>query len=174
LKNKKNDSALVEIGICVAAHARRYVLYFPKEEKMGNEVLEFAEKVGAIDLKAKLEYSEYHGLFKRRNYFLIGEDKFLTIKISRSKIRPFWGLGKKFFDFFNMITEESGNYFFVALVSNKSGWVISKNEFLSQISDKSISYSEKQAQYKINNYNIRDHYGFTSTEDFLLKIGVQQ
>jgi len=141
---------------------------------MGNEVVEFAEEVGAIDLKAKLDYSEYHGLFKRRNYFLLDDNKFLTVKISRSKIRPFWGLGKKFFDFFNMITEESGNYFFVALVSNKSGWVLSKKEILSQISDGSISYSENQAQYKINNYNLKDHNGFTSIEGFLSKIGVSR
>lgn len=141
---------------------------------MGDEVVEFAKSVGAIDLKAKLNYSEYHGLFKRRNYFLLNDNKFLIVKISRSKIKPFWGLGKKFFDFFNSITEESGNYFFVALVSNKSGWVISKKKILSQISDGSISYSENQTQYKINSYNLKDCYGFTSIEGFLSKIGVSR
>jgi len=141
---------------------------------MGDEVVEFAKGVGAIDLKAKLDYSKYHGLFKRRNYFLLNDNKFLIVKISRSKIRPFWGLGKKFFDFFNSITEESGNYFFVALVSNKSGWVISKKKILSQISDGSISYSENQTQYKINKYNLKDCYGFTSIEGFLSKIGVSR
>ena len=141
---------------------------------MGDEVVEFAKGVGAIDLKAKLDCSEYHGLLKRRNYFLLNDNKFLIVKISRSKIRPFWGLGKKFFDFFNSITEESGNYFFVALVSNKSGWVISKKKILSQISDGSISYSENQTQYKINKYNLKDCYGFTSIEGFLSKIGVSR
>ena len=141
---------------------------------MGNEVVEFAKEVGAIDLKAKLDYSKYYGLFKRRSYFLLNDNKFLIVKISRSKIRTFWGLGKKFFDFFNSITEENGNYFFVALVSNKSGWVLSKKELLNQISDGSISYSENQAQYKINNYNLKDHYGFTSAEGFLDKIGVSR
>jgi len=145
-----------------------------KEDKMGNEVAEFAKEVGAIDLKSKLDYSKYHGLFKRRNYFLLNDNKFMIVKISRSKIRSFWGLGKKFFDFFNSITEVNGNYFFVALVSNKSGWVLSKKELLKQISDGSISYSENQAQYKINNYNLKDHYGFTSVEGFLDKIGVSR
>ena len=138
---------------------------------MGDEVVEFAAAVGAIDLKAKLDYSKYHGLFKRRNYFLLNNNQFLIVKISRSKIRSFWGLGKQFYDFLNSITEESGNYFFVALVSNKSGWVLSKKEILSQISDGSISYSENQAQYKINNYNLKDRYGFTSIEGFLSNIG---
>jgi len=133
---------------------------------MGKEVVEFAKEVGAIDLKSISDYSGHHVLFKRRNYFLLNEKNFLIVKISRSKIRPFWGLGKKFFDFFNSITEQSGNYFFVALVSNTSGWVLSKKDILSQISSESLSYSENQAQYKINNYNLRDCYGFTTIERF--------
>jgi hypothetical protein len=36
---------------------------------MGDEVAEFAKLVGAVDLKELFDYSEYHGLFKRRNYF---------------------------------------------------------------------------------------------------------
>lgn len=141
---------------------------------MGDEVLDFANEIGATDLKTVFDYSEFHGLFKRRNYFLLDKDKFLIVKISRSKIRPFWGLGKKFFDLFNTLTEKGRNYFFVALVSNKSGWVLSKREILSQISDRSLSYSENQEQYKINNYNLKDHHGFTSTEGFLKKIGFSQ
>ncbi len=140
---------------------------------MGDEVVEFAKEIGAIDLKAKLDYSKYHGLFKRRNYFLLNDNKFLIVKIRRSKIRPFWGLGKQFFDLFNEITEKDGTYFFVALVSSKSGWGLPKKEILNQISDGSLSYSENQAQYKINNYNLKNHYSFTSIEDFFTKIGVQ-
>jgi hypothetical protein len=137
---------------------------------MGDEVLDFANQIGATDLKTVLDYSEFHGLFKRRNYFLLDKDKFLIVKISRSKIRTFWGLGKKFFDLFNTLTEKGGNYFFVALVSDESGWVVSKKEILSQISDGSLSYSENQVQYKINDYNLKDHYGFTSIEGFLSKV----
>lgn len=141
---------------------------------MGNEVIHFANQIGATDLKSVFDYSEFHGLFKRRNYFLLDKDKFLIIKISRSKIKNFWGLGKKFYDLFKKLTEKGGNFFFVALVSEKSGWVISKRELISQISDGSISYSENQAQYKVNNYNLKDHFGFTSIEGFLDKIGVSR
>jgi len=141
---------------------------------MADEIVEFAEAVGAIDLKAKLDYSKYQGLFKRRNYFLLNKDKFLIVKISRSKIRPFWGLGKQFYDLFNSITEVSGNYFFVALVSNKSGWVLPKKELTSQISNGSISFSESQDQYKINNYNLKDRYSFTSIDGFLRTISAQE
>ena len=138
---------------------------------MGDEVLDFANEIGATDLKTVFDYSEFHGLFKRRNYFLLYKDNFLIVKISRSKTRPFWGFGKKFFNLFNTLTEKGGNYFFVALVSNKSGWVLSKREILSQIFDESLSYSENQDQYKVNNYNLKDRHGFTSIEGFLRKIG---
>ena len=141
---------------------------------MGNEVLDFANQIGATDLKTVFDYSEFHGLFKRRNYFLLDKDKFLIVKISRNKIRPFWGLGKKFLELFNKKKKKGGNYFFVALVSDKSGWVLSKREILSQISDGSLSYSENSAQYKINNYNLKDHHGFTSIEGFLKKIGISK
>ncbi|WDN89958.1 hypothetical protein BuS5_02928 [Desulfosarcina sp. BuS5] len=140
---------------------------------MGNEVLDFANQIGATDLKTVFDYSEFHGLFKRRNYFLIDKNKFLIIKISRSN-RPFWGFGKKFFDLFNTLTEKRGNYFFVALLSEKSGWVLSKREILNQISDGSLSYSENQEQYKINPYNLKDHNGFTSIGSFLKKIGISK
>lgn len=139
---------------------------------MGNEVLEFANKIGATDLKNVLYDTEFRSLFKRPNYFLLDKNKYLVVKISRSEIRPFWGLGKNFFDLFNMLTEKDGNYYFVALISNKSGWVISKKEILSQISDESLSYSENQKQYKINNYNLKDHQSFTSVENFFKKIGI--
>ncbi len=137
---------------------------------MSEEVAEFAKNIGATDLKQLFEFSEFHNLFRRRNYFLLRKNVYLIVKISRSEIRPFWGLGKKFFDLFNKLTEKEGNYYFVALVSDKSGWVISKKEILSYISDGSLSYSANQNQYKINNYNLRDNNGFSSTEAFLKKI----
>ena len=141
---------------------------------MSDEVVEFANQIGAIDLKPELAHSKFYGLFKRPNYFLLDEDKFLIIEISRSKIRPLWGLGKQFFDFFNAFTEKSGNYFFVALVSNKSGWVLSKKEILSQISDGSLSYADNEAQYNIDNNNLKDKYSFTSTEGFFSKIAASR
>ena len=137
---------------------------------MDDEVLGFAKGIRATDLKSVFDYSEFHGLIKRRNYFLLDDDIFLIVKISRNKIRPFFGLGKPFLTLFNKLTEKGGNYFFVALLSSSEGWVIPKSELESQISDGSLSYSKNQNQYKINNYNLKDHYSFTSIDGFLKKI----
>ena len=139
---------------------------------MSNEVLEFSERIGAVDLSEKLRGTEYRGIFKRRNYFYLKNNIYLIIKISKSKIRPFrfWGIGKQFVDLFNSFTKENGNFFLVTLVSNRSGWVFSKREINSQIQDGSLSYSEKQKQYKINNYNLKDKNSFTSVDTFLEKI----
>ncbi len=138
---------------------------------MGDEVLEFAKEVGATDLKSIFDFSEFHGLFKRRNYFLLNKDTFLIVKISRTKTKVFWGLGKKFVDLFNVLTERTGNYFFVALESNRSGWVLSKREILNQISNRSLSYSEDQGEYKVNSHNLKDENSFASVQGFLKKIG---
>jgi hypothetical protein len=138
---------------------------------MGDEVLEFANELGATDLKSVFDFSEFHGLFKRRNYFLLKPKTFLVVKISRTPNKAFWGLGEKFVELFNMLTEENGNYFFVALVSNRSGWVLSKRELLNQISSGSLSYSEKQAEYKVNMHNLKDENSFFSVQGFLKKIG---
>jgi hypothetical protein len=135
------------------------------------EVVEFAKAIGAKDLKEKLHSSEYRGFFKRNNYFLIGTEQFFIIKISRSE-PPFWGIGKNFIELFNTLTEKSGNYYIVALVSNTSGWVVSKRELLSSIANESLSYSEKGNAYKLNFHNLKDNQSFTSPEWFLKKIGL--
>ena len=129
---------------------------------MKSEVLQFAESIGASDLSQKLRETEYRVLFKRRNYFYLKGNNFLIIKISKNKIRPFWGVGKKFLDLFDILTQDGGNYFVVTLVSNRSGWVLSKRELNSLIEDGSLSYSEKQEEYKINNYNLKDKNGFAA------------
>ncbi|OQB75902.1 MAG: hypothetical protein BWX92_02318 [Deltaproteobacteria bacterium ADurb.Bin135] len=139
---------------------------------MGDEILEFAEAAGATDLKQLFDYSEFHGLFKRRNYFLLDKNTFLIIGISRSKIRPFFGLRKGIFELFNKLTEKTGTYYYIALASNKSGWVLPKTQIINQISKGLISYSAGQNSYKINDYNLKDQYGFTSMEGFRQRIGV--
>jgi len=131
-----------------------------------DEILEFAEKIGAVDLKEKLKHSEFRKLFKRRNYFILNNNIFLIIKISRSKIKPFWGFGERFFNIFNQLTESSGNYYFVGLVSNTEGWVLSKQEILHFIENGSLSFSAKQNEYKINEYNLRNQNSFMSIENF--------
>jgi len=135
---------------------------------MGNEVLEFAEAIGAKDMKSDPNFSAYQALLRRQNYFVLGKNQFLVIKISRIE-RPFWGLRKKTVELFNALTKESGNYFLVALVSNKSGWVLSKSEIVIGISTKSISYSERTQEYKL--IDLKDRQGFSSIETFFKKIG---
>jgi hypothetical protein len=138
---------------------------------MNDEVIEFAGKIGAKDLKPIFDNSQFRGLFKRRNYFFLGKETFLIVKISRSKIKTFWGIGKKFLEVFDILTEKSGNYFMVALVSDRSGWVLSKKQIRNLISDGSMSFSEKQQEYKLNDYNLKSTNRFTSINGFLEKIG---
>lgn len=138
---------------------------------MDNEVLEFAKGIGARDLHAELGNTKLREVFKRPNYFLVDDDKFLIVKISRNKIKPFFGVGKQFIDAFNRFTENNGkNYYFVGLLSNKSGWVLSKHQIMSQISNGSVSHSERENQYKINSHNLKDADFFTTIEDFLRRI----
>jgi len=137
---------------------------------MNNEVIEFSKAIGATDLKSELDCSEYRDLFKRRNYFILGKNKYMVIKVSRNKIKPFYGFGEKFVKLFNFLTEAGGNYYFVALITNKSGWVLSKNQIMNQIANGSLSYSPKNKEYKINNYNLKDKDSFTSIDGFLRKI----
>jgi len=136
---------------------------------MANEVNEFAKAIGAISLREKLTLTRHAHLFRRDNYFSLN-DVFLIVKISRSS-RPFWGFGKDFFDLFNMLTENTKPYFFVALISKESGWLLPKQEIINQIFDDDLSYSENQGQYKINPYNLRDRYSFLSAKSFVIKIG---
>lgn len=138
---------------------------------MGEEVLEFARAIGATDLKSGFDGTRFHGVFKRRNYFLFNKNTFLIVKISRNKKKVFWGLGKDFVEIFNLFTEKQGNYFFVGLVSNQSGWIISKRELAEMIADGSLSYSDGQSEYKVNSHNLKDYNGFESIEGFLRKMG---
>jgi len=137
------------------------------------EVLEFADKIGAVHLKYALSDTELRGIFRHDNYFLLNGNTFLIIKVSRNKIRPFYGMGKKYFDIFQKLTETSGNFYFVGLVSNSSGWVLSKKEIENLISSSSLSISSDQREYKINSHNLKDQDSFRTAEGFLSKIGCQ-
>lgn len=139
---------------------------------MDNEVDEFARAIGAEDLKPIMDGSMSRGWIKRHNYFLLNNGTLLIIKVSRNQTKPFFGIGKDSIDRFNALTSESGTFFFVGLTSSKSGWILSKQQILSQIANKSLSYSEKQEQYKVNTYNLRDEDFFTSKEDFLSKTAI--
>jgi hypothetical protein len=134
------------------------------------EVLEFADKIGAVHLKHALNNSELSGIFRHDNYFLLDSNTFLIIKVSRNKIRPFYGMGKKYFDIFKKLTESSGNFYFVGLISNSSGWVLSKKQLESFISSRSLSISSDGREYKINSHNLKDQDSFRTVDGFRSKI----
>lgn len=133
---------------------------------MNDEVLSFAKSIGAKDLKDFLIKSEYKGLFKRRNYFLIENNTYLIVKVSRNNISPFFGLGKVFVDIFNMLTQQTGNYYFVGLTTENSGWVLSKSKINNLISNNLLSISSDGKQYKINYANLKDNDSFMSINSF--------
>lgn len=136
----------------------------------GDEVLRFAAGAQAVDLRESRFDAKFRGLLKRRNYFLLGEDVYLIVKISRTS-KPFYGLGDQFVELFNTLTKHTGTYFFIALDSSTSGWVLSKTYLLQQIRDGSISRSNGQTmEYKINDYNLRDQDRFTSIDQFKVKM----
>jgi len=138
---------------------------------MSNEVLEFAEIIGAKDLKKMLHGTELSSLIKRRNYFSLKNGVYLIIKVSRNKKQPFFGLGKQFFDLFNILTENISTYYFVGLETKYSGYVLSKSQLHNMISNKSLSHSADGKEFKINYYNLKDKDHFISPRSFLKKIG---
>lgn len=133
-------------------------------------VLTFARQLDALDLRDLRSHDSQLRIIRRRNYFLLGRDTYLIVKLSRSP-KPFFGLGKQFVGLFNELTEESGTYYFVGLDSHTTGWLISKNSLLQDIDNGSISYSEGAGtEYKINYYNLRSQQRFLSISDCRAKI----
>ena len=133
---------------------------------MDNEIQEFSQAIGAVTPPPGSEdYSTFKSIFKRSNYFLLG-NKFLMVKISRLE-KPFWGIGKKFIDFLN-----NTDYFLVLLVSNREGWVFSKAEVNSNINNKKWNLREADNNYKIHS-PLPDRNSFYSPEKFLEKIKMQ-
>lgn len=137
---------------------------------MGNEVLEFAAAVGARDLKSRLEGTKLQGLFKGRNYFVVDKSTYLIVKTSPGAREGFWGLGKDFVGVFDLLTQKAGTYFFVALASKQSGWVLSRRELAAMIADGSLSFSEDHLEYRLTLDNFNDSNRFESIVAFLQKI----
>jgi hypothetical protein len=135
------------------------------------EVLEFADKIGAVHLKHVLSNTEFRDVFRHDNYFLLDGNIFLIIKVSRNKIKPFYGMGQKYFDIFKNLTETTGNFYFVGLVSNSSGWVISKKQLENLVASRSLSMSSDEKEFKINSHNLKDQDSFCTVEGFLSKVG---
>lgn len=121
------------------------------------EIEQFAQSINACDVQdysgnqimSKLESSwARRPEFRRGHYFVLNIDNetyFFIIKISRSH-KPFWGVGKKFIEFFNKCS--TVKYYLILLDSNNSGWFFSKEDIDWNISHNYWSYSEPD--FKIN------------------------
>ena len=129
---------------------------------MGDEIEEFAKAIGAeIPDPSNEHYATFKSIFKRSNYFLLG-NKFIIVKISRSET-PFWGIGKNFIDLLNNF-----DYLLILLVSNREGWVFSKDAINSNIRHKKWNLRIADNNYKIN-WPLPDRNSFFSPENFLKK-----
>lgn len=139
-----------------------------KEAAMSIEVTGFAKLIGAIDIRQELMDTEFKSIFRDPNYFFLKDQKtFLIIKISRSYLKNFWGVGKKFVEIFNTITDGKLRYHVVCLTSDSSGWVITGTYLNACIDDGTLSYSSKGHQYIINEYNLKDQFRFRTVSDCL-------
>ena len=128
------------------------------------DVLEFAQKVGAKEPENATEmYTLFRSIFRRSNYFFL-KDKVLITKISRSN-KPFWGVGKKYLD----LLDGRFRYFLVLLVSSHEGWVFSDAEVKRNIAEDKWRLAEKDQNYKINT-PLPDRNSFSSPELFLRKV----
>lgn len=135
---------------------------------MDREVKEFTEGIGAFEPESSEEaYSFFRSLFKRSNYFRIG-DRFIIVKVSRSE-RPFWGVGKKFLNFFDKLEID---YLLVLLVSGREGWVFDKQEINYHIAKGYWKLHPKDQNYKINP-PLKDRNAFSTHKQFLCKIGIE-
>ena len=143
------------------------------EPSQGNdEVLSFAKQLDARDLRDLRSHDPRLATIRRRNYFVLGKETYLIVKISRID-SPFFGLGRRFVDLFNELTEDSGAYYFVGLDSHSTGWLISRDRLLRDIANGSISRSAEgpDMQYKIHSHNLRSQHRFLSIADCRSKIG---
>lgn len=104
--------------------------------------------------------------FSRSNYFKFRDTTTLiAIKISRST-KPFFGIGKQVIDLAN---SQDDKFYLVLLISDKAGWVYSKNEVNSNIKNGFWKLANDN-NYKINNGDLSNSNYFTSHNVFLDKI----
>lgn len=129
---------------------------------MDKEIQAFTQAVGAKEPQPGSEnYAIFRSVFKRSNYFSLG-NKIIMVKISRSD-PPFWGIGKNFVDLLN-----AHDYLLVLLVSDREGWVFSKDEVNSNIGHKKWNLRVADNNYKIN-WPLPDRNSFNCPENFLKK-----
>ena len=136
---------------------------------MDPEVKEFTEGIGAYEPESSDEaYTLFKSLFKRSNYFLF-KGRFIIVKVSRSQ-RPFWGVGKKFLDFFDKVDLD---YLLILLVSGREGWFFDKHDIKYHIEKGYWKLNPKDKNYKINP-PFNDKKGFSTHNQFLRRIGMEQ
>lgn len=131
---------------------------------MDEDIRKFVDSVEAVKPdKDNNAFAKWRKTFKRPNYFLF-KGKMMIVKISRSK-KPFWGIGKKYIDLLSCLDD----YFVVLLISEREGWVFSKNEVSSNISSKRWNLREADNNYKIN-FPLPDSNSFSSPSNFLERV----
>jgi hypothetical protein len=136
---------------------------------MDKEVKEFIDGVGAVDVEpSDKAYSVFRTYFKKQNYFICKKG-FLIVHLSRSK-KPFWGLGKKFFDLCGQLNTD---IFLVLLVAAHEGWVFDKHDITYFIESGRWKLRDADGQYKINP-PLPDKNSFLSHRQFLKLIGIQE
>lgn len=129
------------------------------------DIAQFIDAIGAEEPSPDSQtYAQWKNLFKRSNYFRLN-GKLMIVKISRTK-PPFWGVGKKFLDFFNAFMDD---YYLVLLVSSREGWVFTKSEITARIRKRLWNLGADN-DYKIN-YPLPDSNSFFSPQNFLKKLG---
>lgn len=132
---------------------------------MDAEIKEFTEGIGAREPDPSSDaYNVFRTLFKKQNYFFFNSS-FMIVKISRTD-KPFWGVGKKFIDFFN---KGKDNYYLVLLVSGREGWVFDKHDINYHIGMGYWKLNPKDDNYKINP-PLKDKYSFSTHKQFLVNI----
>ena len=135
---------------------------------MEPEIQAFATSIGATEPDPSSEtHKTFRQLFKRHNYFIL-KGNFLIIKISRSK-KPFWGVGKDYINFLNMLN----NYYLVLLTGANEGWVFNKSEINYFVSTKRWNLREEDNNYKIN-LPLPDKNSFITKKKFFQISGIEE
>ena len=167
--SESNDKPQTATTVPISHTPDEYVTDVTSQAGGNDEVSSFATKLGAQDLKSRQD-PRLNGVLRRRNYFVLGKDTYLIVKVSRIE-KPFFGLGKQYVLKFNELTEECGTYYFVGLDSHNTGWLVSKTSLLQDIDNGSISCSTGASrEYKINRYNLKSQQRFVSIGDCRAKI----
>ena len=142
---------------------------------MDKEIEGFTQSIGAFAPTPQHEsYSIFQSLFGRHSNYFILYKKLLIIKISRNS-RPFWGVRKRILEVGEILKDEEilKGYFLVLLNSEKVGWLCSEIQIEENIKKKKKwKLNEKDHNYKINAYTLRDIDRFSSIESFRKKFRI--